>query len=186
MRWLINFVKSVLGICETKPLNPNLWSFEDNQVRVKLSDMPELCEMGKGTYIKGRGLPSAILIVRTQDDQYLAYTDRCTHLGHRKLDPVLGTAPGEPILRCSSLSHSTFDCQGNRITGPAKDPLVRHEVELKDGELVITLAAPSAEEAVPETAAEEPPAEAATTEEAAVQAEPGEGAVEEAETAKEA
>ena len=34
--------------------------------------------------------------------------------------------------------------------------------------------------------AEEPPAEAATTEEAAVQAEPGEGAVEEAETAKEA
>ena len=141
MRWIINFFKSLLGICETKPLAPESWSVEDGKVVVRLGDLPELCGKGKGVYLKGAGLDRPILIVRTESDQYLAYTNRCTHIGHRKLDPVPGPAPDKPMLRCCSLSHSTFDCEGNKISGPAKDPLTRHKVEISDGNLVVALAA---------------------------------------------
>jgi cytochrome b6-f complex iron-sulfur subunit len=155
MSWIINFFKSLLGICETKSLNPELWSVEDGKAVVKLSEMPELCEKGKGVYLKGQGLPRSILILRTENDQYLAYTNRCTHVGHRKLDPVPGPEPDKPVLRCCSISHSTFDCEGNRLTGPARDPVARHEVERRDGDLAITVAVPVTEEAeVPLEAAE--------------------------------
>ncbi len=145
MRWLIDFIKSLLGICETRPLGTDFWTMEDGSVHVKLSEMPDLCEKGKGVYLKGQGLHKPVLIVRTDDDQYLAYTNRCTHFGHRKLDPVPGPEPGQPVLRCCSVNHSTFDFEGNRLTGPAKENLVQHEVELSSGDLVIKIAEQCAE-----------------------------------------
>jgi hypothetical protein len=32
-----DFIKSVIGICETKPLSHDLWRLEGNKVRVKLN-----------------------------------------------------------------------------------------------------------------------------------------------------
>ena len=141
MRRIIDFFKSLLGICETKPLSPNLWSVEEDQVRVKLGEAPELSETGNSVYLKGQGLHKPVLVVRTEENQYLAFTNRCTHLGHRKLDPV----SGQQVLRCCSLSHSTFDFDGNRLSGPAKEPLTRHEVEMSDGDLLIKLQVPEKE-----------------------------------------
>ena len=135
MRRIINFFKSVLGICETKPLSPDLWSLEEDKVRLKLSQMSELCPKGEGTYLNGQGLSKPVLVIRTEDDEYLAFTNRCTHFAHRKLDPV----PGQGIIRCCSMSHSTFDYEGKNLSGPAKDPLTVHEVELSDGDLLIKL-----------------------------------------------
>jgi len=136
MQRLVDFIKSVWGICETKPLDQELWSVEQNNiVRVKLSQRPELCQKGGGVYLKGQRLPKPLLLIRTEDDQYLAFANRCTHIGHRKLDPV----PGQHILRCCSVSHSTFDYEGKRLSGPAKDPLTRYEVELSQGDLLIKL-----------------------------------------------
>ena len=136
MQRLVDFIKSVLGICETKLLDQELWSIEQsNVVRVKLSQMPEPCQKGGGVYLKGQGLHKPILLVRTEDDQYLAFTNRCTHWGHRKLDPV----PGQRILRCCSIGRSTFDYEGKKISGPAKDPLTRSEVELSEGDLLVKL-----------------------------------------------
>jgi len=165
MRWIINFFKALFGICDTKPLQADLWSVEENKITINLDEMPELCEKGKGIYLKGKGLKRPVLIVRTEADSYLAYTNRCTHMGHRKLDPVAGPDPGQPVLRCCSLNHSTFDYEGNRITGPAKDPLVKHEVGLSEGKLVVTLTVPVEEEAPSEVAApDEAPASAPTAE----------------------
>lgn len=172
MQRVIDFIKSLLGIGESKGLKSDLWSVEDGKVLVKLDEMPELCEKGKGVYLKGHGLHKPILIVRTEGDQYLAYTNRCTHFLHRKLDPVPGPEIEQPILRCSSMNHSTFDYEGNRITGPGKESLICHQVERSNGNLLITLTVPAVEEPVVEPEApEEPVAQAETAEEGAEQAE---------------
>ena len=167
MRCIVNFFKALFGTCETKSLKSDLWTVEeDGKITVKLDEMPELCEQGKAVYLKGHGLKKTILVVRTEADTYLAYTNRCTHMTHRKLDPIPGPDPGQPILRCCSLGHSQFDCEGNRLSGPAKDPLIQHEVELSEGNLVITLAVPVTEEVAPEAeAAAEAPAESGAPEE---------------------
>jgi cytochrome b6-f complex iron-sulfur subunit len=130
----MSIFKAMFGICETKPLGGNLWSLEGNNVNVKLSQMPESLPKGGAVYLKGGGLSKPVLLLRTEDDRYLAFEDRCTHFG-RKLDPV----PGEARLRCCSLFHSTYDLEGKNISGAAKDPLTCYTVAHSDGDLIITL-----------------------------------------------
>lgn len=130
----MGLIKAIFGICETKPLSGDLWSLEGNKVQVKLSHMPEPLPKGGAVYLRGGGLPKPVLILRTEDDRYLAFEDRCTHFG-RKLDPV----PGEAKLRCCSLFHSTYDLEGKNISGAAKRPLTSYAVEQSDGDLIITL-----------------------------------------------
>ena len=142
MGGIADFVKSVLGTCRTKPLDPGLWTLKDGKIQARLTDISGACAKGQGVYLSGHGLPRPILIVRTEDDQYLAYTNRCTHIGHRKIDPIKGPTPSQPILRCCSINHSKFDSEGNRISGPAKLPLVRHKVTVGNGALVVELANP--------------------------------------------
>jgi len=131
----MSIFKAVLGICETKPLSGDLWSLEGSKVQVKLSQMPEPLQKGGAVYLKGGGLPRPVLLLRTEDDRYLAFEDRCTHFGHRKLDLV----PGEAKLRCCSINHSTYDLEGNRLSGPAKRPIACYTVEQSNGDLEITL-----------------------------------------------
>src|SRR4030042_1244923 len=123
-------IKAILGICETKQLSSDLWSLEENKVHVKLSQMPAPLPEGGAIYLKGKGLSKPVLIVRTGEGQYLAFKNSCTH-GHRKLDPV----PGESKLRCCSFGHSTFDYEGNRLSGSAKAPITRYAVEESAGAL---------------------------------------------------
>ncbi len=132
---MFGFIKSLLGICQTKPLSDDLWSLEGDKVRVKLSQMPEPLPKGGAVYLKGQGLQTPVLVLRAEDDQYLAFANRCTHYAGRKLDPV----PGKPVLRCCSVGHSTFDYEGNRLSGWAKEPLTCYAVEQSDGDLIITL-----------------------------------------------
>ena len=130
----MGLIKAIFGICETKPLSGDLWSLEGSKVQVKLSHMPEPLPKGGAVYLRGGGLPKPVLILRTEDDRFLAFEDRCTHFG-RKLDPV----PGEAKLRCCSLFHSTYDLEGKNISGAAKMPLTSYAVEQSDGDLIITL-----------------------------------------------
>ena len=130
----MSIFKAVLGICDTKPLGGDLWSLEGNKARVKLSQMPEPLQKGSAVYLKGGGLSKPVLLLRTGDDRYLAFEDRCTHFG-RKIDPI----PGEEKLRCCSIFHSTYDLDGKNISGAAKRPLTSYVVEQSDGDLIITL-----------------------------------------------
>lgn len=134
MAGITGIFKSILGICETKPLSPDLWSLEDGKVRVKVGKTSELSEKGGAVYLSGQGLSKPIIVVRTEGEGYLAFADRCTHFG-RKLDPV----PGEPLLRCCSLNHSTYDYEGKKTSGPGKKPLTRYSAALVDGDLLIAL-----------------------------------------------
>ena len=130
----MSFFRALLGRCDTEPLSPEMWSVEDDKVQVKLSQMAEPLPKGGAVYLKEQGLKRPVLVMRTDDDQYLAFEDRCSH-GGRKVDPVAG----EATLRCCSLSHSVFDLDGKVVKGPAKDPLKKYAVEQSGGDLVITL-----------------------------------------------
>ena len=124
--------KSLLGICATRPLSGDQWSVEGDRVRVKMATP---LEKDAAVYLAGGGLKRPILLMRTEDDRYLAFENRCTHIGHRKLDPV----PGKGKLRCCSVSHSVYDLDGNVKRGPAGQPIKKYAVEQADGELVISL-----------------------------------------------
>jgi cytochrome b6-f complex iron-sulfur subunit len=132
MSGIVDFFKAIAGICKTQPLNPELWSKSDNTVTIKLGQVPELQLPGGAVYIKGADLKRPILIVRGNDNSYHAFRNRCTH-GGRKLDPV----EGKPVLRCCSVNHSTFDFDGNKLTGPAKGPIQVYKTEVQNDNLVI-------------------------------------------------
>jgi cytochrome b6-f complex iron-sulfur subunit len=134
MAGVCKFFKALLGICETKPLSPDLWSVEGGKVVIKISQKPDAIPKGGAAYLQGKGLQEPLLVVHTDDDKYLSFTNRCTH-AKRKIDPVAG----EPKLRCCSVNHSKFDYDGKPLSGPAKEPLKRHQVELSQGNLVLTV-----------------------------------------------
>jgi len=127
------FVKAILGRCETQQLARNLWSIEDTTLKVKLDEVPQLSQSGGAVYLDSQELKASVLLVRN-GDRYLAFANKCPHAG-RKLDPV----PEKPLLRCCSLSHSTFDYEGRKIGGPAKGPLTQHSVEVAGNELLVRL-----------------------------------------------
>jgi cytochrome b6-f complex iron-sulfur subunit len=129
-----SFFKALLGICETKPLSPELWSVEGGKVVVKLSQNPDAIPKGGAAYLQGKGLQEPLLIVHTDDDKYLSFTNRCTH-AKRKIDPVAGEAK----LRCCSVNHSKFNYDGKPLSGPAKETLKRHQIEVSQGNLVVTV-----------------------------------------------
>jgi nitrite reductase/ring-hydroxylating ferredoxin subunit len=128
---LIGFLKAILGICETPPLDAGLWTVEGNQLTVRLGEATALAPVGGAARLEGKGLASSVLIVHT-GDHYLAFENRCTH-GGRKLDPVAG----RDELRCCSVNHSRFDYQGNKLSGPAQGSLRRYAVEKRGEELVV-------------------------------------------------
>jgi cytochrome b6-f complex iron-sulfur subunit len=134
MSALTNFFKALAGICQTEPLDEDLWSFGQNRARVKVGQAPELKNPGGAVYLKGKGLQKPVLIVALDGGEYLCVLNRCTHF-YRKLDPV----PGEQKLRCCSVNHSTFDHEGNKLSGPARKPLTVYQWKLEDGELVIDI-----------------------------------------------
>jgi cytochrome b6-f complex iron-sulfur subunit len=131
---MLGFIKALRGICETKPLDRELWELEGNMIRVKLNRMAELLEKGAATYLEDATLQYPVLIVRAEDDVYLAFANRCTH-SYRKLDPV----PGQQKLRCCSLMHSTFNYKGEKLSGPATGNLTSYSAEVSGNDLIITL-----------------------------------------------
>ena len=52
------FIKSILGICQTKPLNRDLWSLEGNKAQVKLSQIPT--PLPKGSFPRFSFHPMAL------------------------------------------------------------------------------------------------------------------------------
>ena len=135
MSIIIDFLKSVAGICNTKELSQDLWRLERNNIILHSGKIMELKKPGGAVYLKGKGLSKPILVVHTQNNEYVGFTNKCTHIGGRRLDPV----PGQSLLRCCSVSHSTFDLKGNVISGPAKKKLTTYKVEKTDEGLIIYL-----------------------------------------------
>ena len=139
MAFLPGFLKAIFGVCETLPLDAELWRVEGKRVAVRLAEATALAPVGGAVRVEGKGLASSVLVVHADTDEYLAIENRCTH-GGGKLDPVEGSRE----LRCCSTGHSRFDYQGNKLSGPAKGPLTLYRAETRGEELIVTLEAASA------------------------------------------
>ena len=131
-----NFFQRLLGISATaKPEIADCWTYANGKLTIDLSKTSELKAPGGAVRFEGNNLPLRILVVCGEDGEYLAYHNRCTHIGHRRLDPV----PGTGTVQCCSVNKSTYDTDGNNIFGPAPQPITRYTVEKAQDKLIVSI-----------------------------------------------
>jgi nitrite reductase/ring-hydroxylating ferredoxin subunit len=131
-----SFFQRLLGLPATaKPANDDCWNYTEGKLTIDLNQAAELKVPGGGMRLEGKNLPKRILVVCGEDGEYRAFHNRCTHLGHRRLDPV----PGTNTVQCCSINKSTYDSGGNKIFGPAPRPVTRFPVEKVQEKLVISI-----------------------------------------------
>ena len=115
------------------PQVADAWTYKNDTLLLDLTKLPELEALGGAVRIEGDVLPDRLLVLLGEDGEYYAYQNACTHF-KRRLDPIAGTH----TLECCSVNQSTFDYQGNVLTGPAKDPLTSYPLVHEDETLSIT------------------------------------------------
>ena len=126
----------IFGIPATsKPQNKECWNYSNGQVTIFLDKAPELKKPGGAIRLEGRNLPKRLLVALGEDNRYYAFHNRCTHVGHRRLDYV----PGAGTVQCCSVNKSTFDMTGAKVFGPAPASVTTFPVEAREGALIITL-----------------------------------------------
>lgn len=129
-----NIFKRILGIPGTsKPADPGCWTYADGKLTIDLKKTPELQKPGDAIRLEGGNLPERLLVVLGADQQYKIFRNRCTHIGHRRLDPV----PGTQTVQCCSVSKSTYDFEGKNVYGPAPDPIIIYPTSI-EGEKIIS------------------------------------------------
>ena len=123
----------IRGIPETDlPQLEDAWAYSDGALWLDLAKLPEISELGGAVRIEGDVLPVPLLVVLGEDGAYYAFKNACTHAG-RRLDPVAGAM----TLQCCSLSGSTFDFEGNVISGPANGTLTSYPLDVSEGRITI-------------------------------------------------
>jgi nitrite reductase/ring-hydroxylating ferredoxin subunit len=131
-----NIFQRIFGIPATsKPQDPQCWSYTDGKLTIDLQKAPELSSSGGALRLEGGNLPVRLLVVFGEDGQFHAFQNRCTHLGHRRLDPV----PGTSTVQCCSVNKSTYEYNGEKIHGPAPEPVTTYPAEVDGETLVVTL-----------------------------------------------
>ena len=132
----MKFFKMLFGICDTTPpADEGCWNFSDGKIEIQLDRAPELEDKGGAVRLEGNGSPERVLVIHGRDGQFRAYKNRCTH-GGRRIDIYDETK----LLRCCSISKSTFDYEGNVVSGAAKKPLTQYRVERENGTLTVFMA----------------------------------------------
>ncbi len=131
-----SFFLRLLGIsATTKPGKDDCWDYTDGKLTINLEKAMELKTPGGAIRCEGKNLPERVLVVCGEGGDYRAFHNRCTHLGHRRLDPV----PGTDTVQCCSINKSTYDSDGNKIFGPTPHPIRRFPVEKNQKELIIRI-----------------------------------------------
>jgi nitrite reductase/ring-hydroxylating ferredoxin subunit len=131
-----NVIKRLFCISVTPTAaDPGGVTFAADAVTIDLGRAPELANEGGALRLEGEQVPDRIIVVHGIDDRYYAYGNHCACGGFR-IDPV----PGERKMRCCTLAQSTFDYEGNRLSGSAKDPLTTYPVTLEGRTVRIDLA----------------------------------------------
>ena len=129
------FANRLKGVPKTQlPLIEGAWTYTDGMLSLDLTKLPELEALGGAVRIEGQVLSDPILVVLGDDGNYYAFKNACTHAG-RMIDPLAGTM----TLECCSASKSTYDYQGNVLSGPAEGPLTSYPLTVDEDHLLITL-----------------------------------------------
>lgn len=131
-----NIFQRILGLAQTKsPGLAECWYYDKGKLVINLQKVPELQKPGGAVRLEGKNLPVRVLVVLSEDEIYRAYCNQCTHLGHRRLDPV----PGTNTVQCCSVNKSTFDSDGKTIFGPAPHPIHCYPIEKVEEKLIATV-----------------------------------------------
>jgi len=131
-----NIFQRIFGISATSnPQDPDCWTYSNGKLTVNLKKAPELEKPGGAIRLEGGDLPQRVLVIRGEDNKFHVFQNRCTHMGHRRLDPV----PGTSTVQCCSVGKSTYDLEGKNIHGPAPDPINTYPVSLEGNNLIATI-----------------------------------------------
>lgn len=131
-----NIFQRIFGVPATqKPGSTDCWEYKNGKLVISLDKVPELKKQGGAIRLEGGRLPARVLVVFGDNGEYRAYQNKCTHLGHRRLDPV----PGTNTVQCCSLNKSTFDSKGKHIFGPAPHPIKSYPVEKDQKNLIVSI-----------------------------------------------
>ena len=129
-----NFFQRLLGIPATsKPQDPSCWQYSNGRLSIDLTKAPELGKPFGAIRLEGGSLPQRVLVIADDNGEYHAFQNRCTHLGHRRLDPVPGTA----TVQCCSVNKSTYDYRGKVVFGPAPSNITALTVTQEGNTLII-------------------------------------------------
>lgn len=127
----------IFGISATnQPQNEKGWQYHSGELVIDLKKIPELTQPGNSVRFEGGTLPKRVLVVFGADEQYRAFHNRCTHIGHRRLDYV----PETETVQCCSVNKSTYTFAGKKIHGPNPKPIETFSLEKKGDQLAVRLA----------------------------------------------
>jgi nitrite reductase/ring-hydroxylating ferredoxin subunit len=130
------FFQRIFGVPATsKPADPQCWSFSDGKILIDLNRATELKKPGGALRLENAGLPIRVLVMRGDDGKFHAFHNRCTHIGHRRLDPV----PGTGTVQCCSVGKSTYAYDGKKIYGAPTGPIKTFKVEAEGKRLIVFL-----------------------------------------------
>ena len=130
------FLQRIFGLPTTqKPIDSQCWSFSDGKIMIDLKRATELKKPGGALRLEDGELPMRVLVIRGDDGKFHAIHNRCTHIGHRRLDPVLGTGS----IQCCSVGKSTYTYDGRKIYGPPTGPIKTFKVEVDGDRLIVFL-----------------------------------------------
>jgi nitrite reductase/ring-hydroxylating ferredoxin subunit len=131
-----NLFQRVLGIPATsRPVDAECWSYSGGRLVIDLNRAAELKREGGALRLEGGSLPCRLLVIHGSNDEYRAVENRCSHLGHRRLDPVPGTA----TVQCCSVGKSTYGHDGRKIYGPAPRGIRTYPTHLDGDNLTVTV-----------------------------------------------
>lgn len=131
-----SFFQRLMGIsATTKPGIEGCWNYADGKLTIDLDMALELKIPGGAMRFEGKNLPERMLVVHGEDGEYRAFHNRCTHFGHRRLDPV----PGTNTVQCCSINKSTYESGGHKIFGPAPHPITLYPVKKEQETLIVSM-----------------------------------------------
>ena len=113
---------------------PDASHVSDNKLVIDLTQVPALAVVGGSAKLVPTGSDKKVCIVRSDDNHFKAFINRCTH-GGRELE----YRHNEKKLRCVSFGHSEFDLEGRKLGGPAKGDLTKLAVTRTGDSLEIVL-----------------------------------------------
>jgi len=131
-----SFFQRLFGTPATpKAETTDSWTYANGKLSIDLAKAHVLKNPGGALRFEGGDLPVRVLVIYGENKTYRAYKNRCTHIGHRRLDPV----PGTNTVQCCSVNKSTYDSDGNKIFGPAPKPITPYPAEVKGDRLVVNI-----------------------------------------------
>ena len=130
-----NIFQRLFGIPATQPpADAGCWTISDNQIIIDLNRAQELTHPWGAIQIDGESMPQKVLVFQDGNGIYRAFHNKCEHIG-RKLDPV----PGSETLQCCSIGRSTFDYDGNVLSGLSDKPIKAYPVVTDGDRLIIQI-----------------------------------------------